>query len=181
MILLGLDLATQSGFCYGRPDTVPHAGSVKAPSSGKELGIFGEFYWNYFWTLLDGLADRLEGDEGIIITYEAPILPGQTNLATTRKLHGLGLLLETVSALHPAPTAIFETHLASIKKELAGKGDAQKTEMVLAARRCGIKLPDGTEAFDAADAFAAWLIAQRKFAPAHNRLWDQRLYGGKIW
>ena len=181
MIIVGLDMATQTGVCYGRPDTTPHAESVRAPVTGKDLGEFGAFYWNYYNQLFERLALRLQPGETITVCYEAPILPGQTNLSTTRKLHGLGVLLETAIRLHAAPISVYECHLSSIKKELTGKGGADKGMMVLAARRAGIDLPQGSEAMDAADAFAAWLIAVRLCTPEHQRLWDQRIWGGKVW
>lgn len=184
MIIVGLDLATRSGICYGRPDTTPVVQVVRAPVSGDDLGLFGAFYVRFFTGLLDQLCARLEPEEDILVNYEAPVLPrtGMTQIATTRKLQSMGVLVEAVCHMQAEARAIKidvrECYVASIKKELTGKGQADKGLMVLAARRAGIALPDGDEAFDGADAFGAWLLAIRHQAPAHQSYWDRRLYGG---
>lgn len=190
MIILALDLATQSGACYGRPDSTPHATTVRAPVTGDNYGLFGRFYWDFFNATLTQLAARLEPDERILVAYEAPILPtprfdkklgkmvGGTQLATTRKLHALGVLLETACEIHPAPIDVREAHVASIKRELAGSGNADKAAMIFVARRAGISLPDGNEAMDAADSFGLWILAIRHHAPEHSAAWDRRIHSG---
>lgn len=195
MIVVGADLATSSGICYGRPDTTPHATAIKAPSSGVDLGAWGAFYWTYFNTLFDQLGERLEPGELILVNYESPILPekrfdkaqqkmvGGTNIQTTRKLHSLGLMLETVANVRnergPVLIDVRECHLSSIKKELGGSGSSNKDAMVYVARRSGISLPEGEEAKDAADAFGAWLLAIRHHAPRPERdYWDRRISSG---
>jgi hypothetical protein len=182
-IFCGLDLATQTGFAYGRPDTTPHCGTVRAPSSGKDLGAFASFYMNYFRNLVYSLQARSVDHEEIIFCYEAPLLPEKTTIETTRKLHGLGLLLEGIVAEAedetPGKFKIFECYLGTIKKELAGSGKAEKADMVFAARRAGISLPEGAEAQDAADALGAWLVAIRKCGTrAEQNYWDRRVHGG---
>lgn len=180
MIILGLDLATSSGFTYGRPDTTPFCGAVRAPACGEDLGAFGAFYWEFFNRTLDALYERLEPEETLLVNYEAPVLPrqGMTQIATTRKLQSLGVLLETACELHAARTAVYECHLQSMKKELGGSGRATKPDMVFAARRAGISLPEGPEAQDAADSFGAWLLAVRHHAREHSAYWDRRVHGG---
>lgn len=192
-LICTFDLATQSGRCYGRPDTTPIADAVRAPVTGSDYGAFGMFYWNVFNQTLDQLLARLEPGERLLVAYERPILPqprynkktgkmeGQTSLETTRKLHSLGVLLETVCALRieqGAPIDVREAHVASIKNELAGSGKADKAAMVFVARRAGISLPPGTEAMDAADAFGLFLLCVREWEPTHSPAWDRRIHSG---
>lgn len=181
MIIIGADLATQSGLCYGRPDQTPQCATVRAPVTGKDYGGFGAFYYRVFTNLIGGLATQLLPDEPLLVNYETPILPAQTSLATTRKLQSLGVLLETVCTLseHRAQIECRECNVKTIKKELGGHGGANKADMVFVARRAGLKLPDGDEAMDAADAFGAWVLAVRHHAPAWSPAWDKRLYGGR--
>lgn len=189
MIILGLDLATATGYCYGRPNETPVAGTVRAPSTGNDLGAFGAFYWKFFSQTIGRLVGELDPDEHLLVNYEAPILPekrwdperkkmtGGTTVETTRKLQSLGVLLETVCEMHAGPIEVCECYISSMKKELTGKGRADKGMMVLAAQRAGIQLPSGDEAFDAADAFAAWRLAVRHKAPEFSPAWDRRVYG----
>lgn len=192
-IVCGLDLASRSGIAYGRPDTIPHIEVVKAPVCGDDLGLFGSFWLNYFTSLLNGLCDRLQPGEDVIIAYEAPTLPrerwdpekmkmvGMTQLATTRRLHSMGVLLETVCRIvaeaRDVIIRVYECFISSIKKELAGSGKADKSMMVLAARRFGVTLPDGDEAFDGADALGCWVLAIRHQLPEFQSIIDRRLYG----
>lgn len=191
MIIVGVDLATSCGVCFGSPGSVPTATAWRAPSSGEDLGAFGAFFWLKFNDLFARLfAETLAADR-ILVNYEAPVLiekrwddekkrmTGGNPIVTTRKLQGLGVLLETLCKIHPQADRIQigECHLSTIKKELTGNGRADKGQMVLAAQRAGIDLPPGKEAFDAADAFGAWLLAVRFHAPQFQRQWDQRLHG----
>jgi len=194
VIILGADLATQSGFCWGRPNATPTVEVVRAPVTGCDYGVFGLFYYRTFKRLVLRLLVEAADSERILVNYEAPILPkerwdaakgkmtGGTALATTRKLHALGVLLETVCA-ELAESAdreivVRECRVASIKKELGGAGGAVKADLVFAARKAGITLPAGPEEMDGADAFGAWLLAVRHEAPEHTPYWDQRVWGG---
>lgn len=194
-IFVGADLASSAGLCYGRPNTVPFATAIRAPVSGKDLGLWGGFFWRAFNGLFDQLERRLEPDEGIVVNYESPILPvarwdktlgkmtGGTNIETTRKLQGLGMILETVIDIrvndHGSKIEVYECNLKTMKRELGGSGSADKASMVFAARKIGIVLPDGPEAMDAADGVAAWLLAVKHKAPEHYEFWLKRLHGGR--
>lgn len=186
MIVAAFDLATASAVCYGRPDVTPTVEAVRAPVTGTDLGLFAKFYWLWFNRILDRLYDLLEPEETILVAFEAPILMGagkrkdgtvgpMTTLATTRKLQSLGVLLELACELHAARTVVRECNVASLKKEITGSGHADKSLMVLAARRAGIELPPGKEAMDGADCFAAFVLAVRHWAPEHRAAWDRRL------
>lgn len=146
-----------------------------------------------------GYAAALFGEETatpsepLIVVYEAPILPQpkawiefhggrpvakckmETNITTTRKLQSLAGVLELMCADLEVPC--FETHLGTMKKELTGRGDAEKGAMLLMARKAGLQLSDGPEAFDEADAFAAFLVAIRYQRKQYLPFWDQKLWG----
>lgn len=192
MIIVALDLATSTGLCIGRPDTTPRAYAIRAPATGPDYGLFGGFFWRHFDRMLRGLVAELQPGEKLLVVYEAPILPparydkklqkmvGGTNIQTTRKLQGLGMLLETVCDLLREQTGADidarETSVASIKSELTGRGNADKSQMIMVARRAGISLPEGAEAADAADAFGIFVLAVRLHAKEWSAAWDKRLY-----
>lgn len=188
-IFATFDLATQSAVCYGRADTMPVVEVVRAPGAGDNYAEFGAFYWRFFNRILDKLAALLEPDEFILVGFEAPILPRpkwddkqqkmvmMTNLATTRKLGSLGVMLEAACELHSAHIETRECNVKSAKVQLTGRGDASKLEMVYAARRAGIILPPGDEAKDGADAFAVFVQAVRYWAPQHYEAWLKRIHG----
>jgi hypothetical protein len=191
-LFVGLDMAGTTGVCFGRPDTTPFATAVRAPSGGNDLGPYGAFWIRYYQTLFMQLVERAEPDEHIIVCAETPILPpkrwdkaeskmvGGTTLSTTRRLHSLGVIMEGVALMVAEETEttieVYEGNVKSLKRELGGSGGASKSDMVYAARRCGIQLPEGKEAEDSADAFAAWLLAVRIKAPEHRGYWDRRLF-----
>lgn len=177
MKIAAFDLATQTGWCLGRPgdNAPPVLGSVRMPSTGNEIGPFIHFFdaWLLRW---------LEKHEPDVIVFEAPILPGRlapngktiaTSIHTTRKLQGLASHLEFVCYEHGL--RCHEVTLQQAKKAL-GSGKFSKDEMMAAARRAGMD-PAG---FDEADAFGVWICALRKLAPEHQRAWDERLSRGLV-
>lgn len=188
--LVGMDLASTSGVCWGRPQDTPQTRAWKAPVCGDDYGTWGAYWWRTFYNFLDDLQLSRDPGERLILNYEAPFAPFPkwdkiqkriilgTTIATTRKLQGLGVLLETVCALHPSAPEVYECDIKTIKKELSGTGSADKTAMVAAARRAGVELPPGQEAMDAADGFGAWLVALRHYAPEHLPAWHSRLFSG---
>lgn len=182
-MIVGLDLATSTGFAYGDGSGRPHVAALKMPSTGKDVGTFLVFFRDFLFNLVE----RLSRETRVVVVFEAPILPtarkddpfgAQTNIMTTRKLQGLAGVVEMVVLdlkRMGRDVSCFETHLGTIKKELAGHGRAEKGDMVLAARRAGITLSNGKEGEDEADAFGAWLVGLRYHAPQHLALWDRVL------
>lgn len=196
MIILAFDLATRTGWCIGRPQDTPAVGAARPEASGVDYGPFGDFYLTLFDQLLCSALQACRLGEEIMVIYEAPILPRPrletdartgkvsmkvlTTVQTTRKLGFLGVALESIclrlARTASCPIIVRECQIQAIKNELAGHTKADKGEMVLAARRAGIMLPTGDDAMDAADAFGAWLIGVRKWAPEHRAAWDRRLF-----
>jgi hypothetical protein len=192
-IYLGADLAGATGIAYGRAETMPHAEVRTAPTTGADLGAYGRFWWIVWRSVLKGLAERLHPGEKIVVCYESPVLiekrtdpqtgrvMGGNSIETTRKLQSLGVILETACLLfaeeHNIVIEVFECHSATMKVVLAGHGHASKPDMVEAARRAGVRLPAGPEAHNAADGFAAWLVALRAHEPKVFAGWIFQIRG----
>lgn len=197
-MLLGLDLASTTGWCAGDGSSLPSLGSFTMPKSGDDLGDFGDFYFRWLHGKISELqqetgaevtpgtyGDRLVSPRALIIVFEAPILPGarydpvknrmvqQTNIATTRKLQGLAFVTEIVGRQRNCLTE--ECSLSTVKKEVGGAGKADKADMMAVAKKCGLNPPT----HDAADAFGVWILAMRAYARQYQHVWDKKLYGGR--
>ena len=181
-MILGLDLATSTGICYGDGASIPVVYAKRMPSTGKDVGAFLVDFWMHLDPLLEKIKPR-------VVVFEAPIFPaakvdketgelltGAQNIHTMRKLMGLAGLVEMACAFRAIDCR--EVALSTVKKELGGHGRASKADMMFAARRAGIELAEGDEAEDEADAFGVWLTGIRNHAPQHSLEWDRRIYGG---
>lgn len=158
-----------TGFCSGTGETRPVCGAFRIPDFGEDLGSMGLFFERWVETHIVTFRPTSIG-------YESPILTPTDTLLKIRKIYGLGVILETVAARHEIPT--FEKDLRDLKKELTGRHDASKSDMVQVALMCGIDLPatkkEGQE--DAADAFAGWKIGIRELNPRLSERWDQIIW-----
>lgn len=161
MTFLALDLATQTGFCFGPADTgeVPTLGHVRLPSTGPDVGRF-LCAWQAW------LEPKVCEIEPSLIIFEAPILPAQTQMATTRKLQGMAGVTEMVC--HRLGIECAEVATSQVKKALTGSGRADKEQMLAAARRYGFT----PTCSDEADAFGIWLCALRLRHPTLAGRWD---------
>lgn len=161
MKVLALDLATQTGFCHGPADTgeVPTLGHVRMPSTGPDVGRF-------LCAWQDWLEPAVREVEPTLIVIEAPILAGQTQIATTRKLQGMAGVAEMVA--HRLRIEIAEVSTSQVKKALTGSGRAEKSDMIAACRHYGL----APQTSDEADAFGVWLCAVRLRHPKLAGLWD---------
>lgn len=177
-MLLALDLATNTGWCAGSGAEAPELGSVRMPDTGEEIGPFASFFAKWF-------AHQLRELQPTIVGFEAPLLPrakidangylvqAPTTDATQTKLKGLKWEVER--QCYDAHIDCRETFGATVKKELSGRGDSKKPDMMLAAKRCGL----APRNFDEADAFGVWLVMVRYHAKQHLPLWDQLRYGDR--
>lgn len=178
-MILALDLATNTGACWGEGDDLPCLSSERMPSTGDEVGPFLCAFEDWLRMMLDGVAP------GCRIVFEAPVLPrakinkftkkleGGVSLITTRKLQGLAGVLEMVA--HREGLSCHEIQPSEAKLALAGKGNAKKHEMVAACRAYGLDpktyTVDGLPASDEADAFGVWLHAVRILRPEAAARW----------
>lgn len=165
-MILALDLATQTGFCIGPADTgeVPTIGHVRMPSTGPDVGRF-------LCAWQDWLEPKVREVEPALIVFEAPILPAQTQMATTRKLQGMAGVTEMVG--HRLGIEVAEVATSQVKKALTGSGRADKADMMAAARHYGFT----PQTSDEADAFGIWLCALRLRHPEHAGRWDPMNFG----
>ena len=156
-----LDLATQTGFCFGAADTGegPTLGHIRMPSTGSDVGRF-LCAWE------DWLSGWIGEVEPTLVIFEAPILPGQTQIATTRKLQGMAGVTEMVC--HRRGIEVAELATSQVKKALTGSGRAEKADMMQACRVYGFD----PKTSDEADAFGIWLCALRLRHPVHAGRWD---------
>jgi len=180
-MLLALDLATRlNGWCGGDGSTVPVASAFKLDQHGEDIGaMLVELESN-----LNALIDRFQPT---LVVFEAPILPsggrrGQNvmgSLLMRRKLMSLGSFVEFVCKKRGIPCA--EESVRAIKRELAGTTKASKDDMVAAAIKCGVKLPEALAAGreDAADAFGLFLLALRHTNKALSAEWDRKLWSSR--
>lgn len=165
-MIMALDLATQTGFCIGPADTgeIPTLGHVRMPSTGPDVGRFLCAWQDW----LDPWVREVEPSQ---IVFEAPILPAQTQMATTRKLQGMAGVTEMVG--HRLGIEVAEVTTSQVKKALTGSGRAEKADMMAAARHYGFN----PQTSDEADAFGIWLCALRLRHPAHAGRWDPMNFG----
>ncbi|KQS55927.1 hypothetical protein ASG17_07705 [Brevundimonas sp. Leaf363] len=180
-MLLALDLATQTGICFGAADTgeVPTLEHFRLPSTGDEVGRF-------LAAFEDRINALLERVQPALIVFEAPVLPrakwnpaskkveGGVSILTTRKLQGLAGELERIAYRGGLECA--EVQPAQAKQALTGKGNAKKPDMVRACRAFGLEphtyTQAGEDASDEADAFGIWLCALRLRHPKVAGHWD---------
>lgn len=171
-MFLALDIATNTGACWGAGDDLPRLDSFRLPSTGEDVGRFLCAYEDR----LRGLLDRVKPT---ILVFEAPVLPrakfnkitkrveGGVSLMTTRKLQGLAGVTEMVA--HRQGLPCHEVQPAEAKQALTGKGNAKKPAMVADCRAFGLSpktyIQDGGLASDEADAFGVWLCAIRHRRP----------------
>ncbi|KQW79737.1 crossover junction endodeoxyribonuclease RuvC [Brevundimonas sp. Root1279] len=160
-MLLALDLATQTGFCFGPADTgeVPTLGHVVMPSTGPDVGRF-------LCAWQDWLEPKVREVGPTLIVIEAPILAGQTQIATTRKLQGMAGVTEMIG--HRLGIEVAEVATSQVKKALTGDGRADKQLMMAAARHYSLT----PIVSDEADAFGVWLCALRLRFPKEAGRWD---------
>lgn len=125
------------------------------------------------------------------VAYEEPILifnqryqdaagvwrKRNDNLTTLRKTLPIGARIEELCERRAIRCR--ETSVASVKKELAGFRTAEKSDMVAAAEKLGVGLPDGPGREDAADALGGWLLMLRLRSRALSVKFDQALWGAR--
>jgi Holliday junction resolvasome RuvABC endonuclease subunit len=166
-VILALDLATNTGVCFGAGDVLPQLRSHRLRSTGDDIGAFlVEFQ--------DWLGVLIEDVEPTCVVYESPVLPSTAKLVTLRKLYSLAGVTEMVCTREGLDCR--EVASSSAKLALTGSGRAEKHDMVRFARHHGLEpktyIKDGLDASDEADAFGVWIAAVRIRKPEFAPLWD---------
>lgn len=152
MLILGLDLATRTGWCLGPIGASPPAfGTHRLPSTGDDIGRFLAAYE-------DWLIAKVNADQPARVFFEAPILSQRTQ--TARKLMSLAGVTEMVC--HRLGIPVQEVNISSAKKFFTDDGRADKPKMVGAARSRGWEVEDDNQA----DACAIWLYGCASLDPA---------------
>lgn len=173
------------GWATGDGLALPTVGAWKFTQTGDNYG-------HMLAQVADAVTAHIHTWRPDEIAYESPILifnqrfkdargvwrKRNDNLDTLRKTIPIGARLEEICWREGIPCG--ETSVASVKKELAGFRTAEKSEMVVAARKLGVALPDGPSEEDAADAAGGWLLLLRLRNRALSAKFDQALYGGRL-
>lgn len=157
-VLLGFDLATNTGWTAGDGEALPVVGHYRLRTG--DVGPFLHEARSYYRILLD----RFRPDA---VYFECPLLGAVVTLAVTRKLHGLAGVLE-LECLDRGIDCC-EVPAARAKKMLTGNGHAKKPEMVRAARDMGLTI----ETEDEADSAAVWLCGLHEQSPRLASRWDR--------
>lgn len=173
MICWGVDIGiTSTGITAGDGFTAPAIDAWQFEDCGADLGRALEC----FETNLDAMAAERPPRA---VVYEAPLLTKRDfasgRLLVLRKTYAMGAFLELWSRKIGAVCE--EASHSALKKRLTGDHQAEKKHMVAMVRRLGLPLPKiGPQ--DAADSFAAWLVALEHHGDrAALTAWDQKLYG----
>ncbi len=170
MHILGLDFGTKTGAAWGYagiPPSQVQTETWELPAGGGEcVGAFGR-------ELRRLLRDRLvRGVEAVV--FEAPYVAtgrdfrGRTVHRPDQLRRAFGCAWECEVTASDHGIAVYEVPPSSLKKSFAGHGRAEKSEMLLAARRRGFTVANDHEA----DALACWLHGVAHLAPQHACTYD---------
>ena len=158
-VVLGFDNASRVGWCAGDASRLPAFGSFQLPVTGKDVGTYLLEARAFYRILLDRFRPG-------VVVYEAPVRV--ENAALQVKLHGLPGILEMECVERGIRVAM--AYPATLKKALAGHGQAKKPAMIVAARRLGVDVQN----HDEADAVAAWLVGVEHYSSRWPE-WEERL------
>lgn len=157
--ILALDIATTTGWAFGRPGDIPRSGSVRLAPPGSSNGAIGR-------GMLRFLTDFISVEKPDQIYYEVPLDPrhmgAKTTFKTARILLGLPFLVETIAEAR----GIFrlrEAGVQDVRKYFVGtpRPKDKKAAVQTQCRVLGWKPVDD----NAADALALWAFACAIEAP----------------
>lgn len=158
--ILALDVATTSGWAYGRPGEVPRSGTIRFAPAGSTNARVGCGALRWF-------TDFLKLNPVDAVFYEAPFDPrhmgGKTNFSTTRTLVGLPFLIDTMCEAKGI-ARLREVTVGDARKHFLGRGvrgDKGKDEVQQRCAQLGWRF----DSPDAADACAVWSFACAVIAP----------------
>lgn len=203
-MILTLDLATTTGYCFGVGDQSPALGHIRMPDTKEDVGTFLDYYFRWLHNKITDLqaeanvachptpyGAKSDDPKALIVVFEAPlemraridpdptkkgrILQAPTSAATSRKLKGLAGVTEMVCIQRGVLCE--EVNVQTIRAAMGALPGSEKgADTMAAAERCGLK----PKVHDEADAFGIWICAMRAYAKQYQHLWDQRLYGRRV-
>lgn len=182
--IIGLDLATRSGICEGDGSKLPEVDHVQLP--GAADGDRGPMF-HTFRRWIEHRIERARPRGRVLVIHEQPILPKAfikwiggkpqiiypTKLETTLTLQGLVGVLEELC--YGMGVELAHVDVPSVKKEVTGRGDADKTDMTHIARKVGLNVTVDDEA----DAFGVWLLGLRSEQPRLSEKFDALIWGSR--
>lgn len=141
--LLSLDLGSvATGWTLGPVESLAPEFGTWEFKGVDNIGALAEMFDNELSVKLGDLRAGLPPPHHVV--FEAPILPKETQIATTRKLQGLAWHVEFLcNALR---FDCMEAQVSSVKRLWAGNGFAAKETMVAAAKRRGFDVKNHDEA-----------------------------------
>jgi len=147
MQILALDQGTSSGWAFTKNGKVAYGTKQCHSVAGNDGVVFDEFErW------LDHMVLNAAPD---IIVFETPIFRGKRSIY----LHGFSCLIYLVA--HRRKIPVLEVHLATSKKNITGKGNASKDEVIASITGHGFKPATDHEA----DALALLLYSMKRQPP----------------
>lgn len=158
--ILAMDIASQAGWAYGAPGTVPRAGTVRwaPPSSSNGKVGAGMIRW---------VLDFLRMNPAEAVYFEAPfdprIMARKTNFDTTRVLVGLPFLFESILNMKGVGR-VREVTVGDARRHFLGRVRRDDDGKALVQQRCR-ELGWRFDSPDAADALAVWSFACAVEAP----------------
>jgi hypothetical protein len=171
-LILGLDLATITGWCKGRPDEIPRFGSIRfGKVDASPNAVFG--------AALQFFSEFLQDEPPDFIMLEKMLPPmarkGATNRGTRDRLAGLHGILRGVAFLRGCYD-IAEVSVLDVRQHFCGARNVHKERVFDQCRMLGWAVQDN----DAADACATWSFAcglvQPETALAVTPLFGKRPY-----
>lgn len=175
----------------GRGADKPRLGTITMPS-GQEDGRFFDHFENQICDLLAEAIDLAEGQR-VWVGFESPFLASarwdpklkrlvqaKTNIKTLRRLYGLATFTAVVcwrfNNDYAPGVECREVAIGTVKKELAGRGDADKLDLWASARRLGFDPANADEA----DALGGWLVMCRHYGGLGWSEWATKLESARV-
>lgn len=168
--LLALDVATTTGFAFGR------IGERPTVSGAIRFGATGACDEDVWFAALKWITDQINVLDPELVAIEAPInsanTHGGSSAKTLGRLLGLQAILRTVVRAR-RPSLAKLVHVQSVRKTFIGHGNLPGPEAKRRVREKCIALgwvDEADASFDRCDALAVWAKAASDFDPSIK--WD---------
>lgn len=163
-MILALDLGTHTGIARGRPGAPPNEialSTLDMPGGGgDDVGTFAAVF-------MQQMKAEIEREPLDLVIFEAPYINrGAARPNVIRRTYGMPFIVEGMA--HRRGIQCAEVAVATLKKEFAGHGHAEKSDMIAMAHRRGFRALDEHQA----DAAAAWYHAVAVLHPEHLQQYD---------